>query len=146
MLVMGVVWLVGGRLRSSGEVVVRERVVAAPPSSSLAVKGDVGSVPCVSAPRVVRSSAAARKDELVVVARGETEASHPAPAMALTKQERELVQLARTGDAKDLAALDPEMRARAEAKDAVEFQRFFAEPVRGDAPPAAAAEPSVDNE
>ena len=75
------------------------------------------------------------------VAQAEVEPSHPAPAMGLTAQERELVQLARNGDAKDLAALDPETRAKAEAKDAAEFQRFFAEPVR-EAPP----EPQVDNQ
>jgi hypothetical protein len=62
--------------------------------------------------------------------------------MGLTAQERELVQLARKGDAKELVSLDPEMRAKAEAQDAAEFQKFFAEPPVVDAPPA----PKVDNE
>jgi hypothetical protein len=89
----------------------------------------------------MRDSVAARRQELVEVAKAEIEASHPAPAMGLTAQERELVQLARTGDAKDLAALGPEMRAKAEARDAAEFQKFFAEPVEP-APPA----PEADNQ
>jgi hypothetical protein len=62
--------------------------------------------------------------------------------MGLTAQEQQLVRLARTGDAKELAPLDPEMRAKAEARDAAEFQKFFAEPVGADATPA----PKVDNE
>ena len=136
-LVVGLAWLAGGRGRSR-EVVVRERVVAAP---SAAVKEDVRSVPCASAPRVVRSAVPVRRgNEGLRVASDEV--SHPAPAMGLTAQERELVQLVRKGDAKELAPLDPEMRAKAEAQDAAEFQKFFAEPVRPEVPPA----PKVDNE
>jgi hypothetical protein len=144
MVVAGLVWMAAGRGHST-EVVVRERVVTVPAASAnaMAVKEDVGG-PCVSAPRVVRDSAAERRRELVKIARAEMEMSHPAPAMGLTAQERELVQLARNGDAKDLTALDPEMRAKAEAKDAAEFQRFFAEPARGDTAPGAA--PSEDNQ
>ena len=147
MVVMGAVWLAGRHARS-GEVVARERVVAvpsAPAARAVAVKEEVRSgEPCVSMPRVVRDSAATRRQELVRIARAEMEVSHPAPAMGLTAQERELVQLARNGDVKDLAALDPEMRARAEAQDAAEFQRFFAEPVRKEAVPA--VESSADNQ
>jgi hypothetical protein len=144
-VVAGLVWMAAGR-GSSREVVVRERVVTVPAASAKAVaaKEDVGGGPCVSAPRMVLDSAAERRQQLVKIARAEMEMSHPAPAMGLTAQERELVQLARNGDAKDLTALDPEMRARAEAKDAAEFQRFFAEPARGDAAPA--AEMPADNQ
>ena len=143
MLVMGLVWMAGHRGRSgAGEVVVRERVVAAVPPA-LAVKEDVRSVPCASPAGVrVKGTLVARGSEGVRVVATEVEVSHPAPAMGLTAQERELVQLARKGDAKELVALDPEMRAKAEAQDAAEFQKFFAEPVSKDAPPA----PKVDNE
>jgi hypothetical protein len=143
MVVMGLVWLAGRSHRAGGEVVLRERVVAAPgpTANALVVKEDVRSLPCVSAPRVVRSLGVARKNESVGIARAEVEMSHPAPAMGLTAQERELVQLARNSDAKDLAALDPEMRAKAQARDAAEFQKFFAEPAVP-APPA----PEADNQ
>ena len=144
MVVVGALWMAAGRGRSR-EVVVRERVVAAPSAANaVAVKQDVRNVPCVSAPRVARDPAMSRRRELVEIAKAEMEASHPAPAMGLTAQERELVQLARTGDVKDLAALNPEMRAKAEAQDAAEFQKFFAEPVRVEAAPA--AEPAADNQ
>ncbi len=142
MLVVGLVWMAGHRGRSSaGQVVVRERVVAAVPPA-LAVREDVRSVPCASPGGVRVKGTAVRTSEGVRVVAKEVEVSHPAPAMGLTAQERELVQLARKGDAKELVSLDPEMRAKAEAQDAAEFQKFFAEPVSEDAPPA----PKVDNE
>jgi hypothetical protein len=140
-LVLGLVWLAGHRGRSSaGQVAVRERVVAAVPPA-LAVKEDVRSVPCFS-PGVRVKGVVVRTSEGVRVVATKIETSHPAPAMGLTAQERELVQLARKGDAKELVSLDPEMRAKAEAQDAAEFQKFFAEPPVVDAPPA----PKVDNE
>jgi hypothetical protein len=139
MLVLGLVWLAGHRGRSSpGQVAVRERVVA----PALAVSEDLRSVPCAS-PAVVRvKGTVVRTSEGVRVVATKIETSHPAPAMGLTAQERELVQLARKGDVKELVSLDPEMRAKAEAQDAAEFQKFFAEPVSADAAPA----PKVDNE
>jgi hypothetical protein len=99
-------------------------------------------VPC-AAPGVVRMKGnVVRTGEGVRVVATEVETSHPAPVMGLTAQERELVRLARTGDAKELVPLDPEMRAKAEAQDAAEFQKFFAEPAVVDTLPA----PKVDNE
>jgi hypothetical protein len=140
MLVVGLVWLGLGRGRSrSGEVAVKERVAAVSPG--VVVKEDVRSVPCAGPAGVRVKGNVVRGSEGVRVVATDVEVSHPAPAMGLTAQERELVQLARKGDAKELVSLDPEMRAKAEAQDAAEFQKFFAEPVV-DAAPA----PKVDNE
>jgi hypothetical protein len=119
---------------------VKQRVVAVSPG--VAVKQDVRSVPCASPGGVQVKGTVVRTSEGVRVVATNVEVSHPAPAMGLTAQERELVRLARTGDAKELAPLDPEMRAKAEAQDAAEFQKFFAEPVSADATPA----PKADNE
>ena len=138
MLVVGLVWMAGHRQVHPG-VAVKERVAAVP--AALAVKEDIRSVPCVS-PVVRVKGTVVRTSEGVRVVATKIEESHPAPAMGLTAQERELVQLARKSDAKSLAPLDPEMRAKAEAQDAAEFQKFFAEPVRPDVPP----QPTVDNE
>ncbi len=141
MLVVGFVWLGLGRGHSrSGEVAVKERVAAAVPAG-LAVKEDVRSVPCAGPAGVRVKGNVVRGSEGVRVVATDVEVSHPAPAMGLTAQERELVQLVRKGDVKELAPLNPEMRAKAEAQDAAEFQKFFAEPVV-DTPPA----PKVDNE
>ena len=41
-----------------------------------------------------------------------------------------LVRLAKDGDLKELASLNPEVRERLEAEDAAQFQRFFAEPAK----------------
>jgi hypothetical protein len=142
MLVMGLVWMAGHRGRSSaGHVAVRERAVAAVPPA-LAVRDDVRSAPCASPGGVRVKGTVVRTSEGVRVVATQIEVSHPAPAMGLTAQERELVQLAHKGDVKELISLDPEMRAKAEAQDAADFQKFFAEPVSADAPPA----PKVDNE
>ena len=139
MLAVGLVMLAGHRPVRPG-VAMKERVAAAPPG--VAVKADVRSVPCVSPAGVRVKGAVVRTSEGVRVVATKIETSHPAPALGLTAQERELVQLARKGDAKELVSLDPEMRAKAEAQDAAEFQKFFAEPVSADASPA----PKVDNE
>jgi hypothetical protein len=52
----------------------------------------------------------------------------------LTAQERELVRLTQQVDPKELANLNPDMRAKMEAQDAAEFEQFFAAPpkVTGD--------------
>jgi hypothetical protein len=143
-VVMGLVWL-GGRSHRAGGEVARERGVVGVPQGVGAVKEEVWSEPCVSAPpRVVRESAAERKRELVGIVRATMAASHPAPPMGLTAQERELVQLSRSSDAKELVTPDPEMRAKAEAQNAAEFQRFFGEPAQGETVPVAV--PSVDNQ
>jgi hypothetical protein len=139
-MLVGVLVLLAGHRQVRPGVAVKERVAAAPPG--VAVKQDVRSVPCVSPGGMRVKGTVVRTSEGVRVVATKIETSHPAPALGLTAQERELVQLARKGDAKELVALDPEMRAKAEAQDAAEFQKFFAEPVSADTPPA----PKVDNE
>lgn len=140
MLLVGLVWMAGHRQAHPG-VAVKERVAAVPPA---AVVGVARVKPCATPGLVgvAHNVTRVRRDDSVRVA--EVEVSHPAPAMGLTAQERELVQLARKGDAKNLAPLDPEMRAKAEAQDAAEFQKFFAEPVRVEAAPV--PDPAVDNQ
>ena len=64
--------------------------------------------------------------------------SKPAPELPLTAQERELVRLARTGDAKELApTLNEEAQAKLEVEDKKEFERFFT-------PPPAPPEPAIE--
>ncbi len=55
-----------------------------------------------------------------------TAPSHPAPALPLTAEERELVQIARTGDPKTLATINPETQAKLQAQESAEFEKFFA--------------------
>ncbi len=55
-------------------------------------------------------------------------ASHPAPPMPLTEQEKLLLRIAHTGDPVELAMLNPEIRARREAQGEAEFQEFFPPP------------------
>jgi hypothetical protein len=55
-------------------------------------------------------------------------ASHPAPPLPLTEQERLLVRIAETGSPQEIALLNPEMRAKEEAKREAEFQRAFEQP------------------
>ena len=49
---------------------------------------------------------------------------HPAPEAPLTQQERLLVRIAQSRDPHALAMLNSEMRARREAEEDAEFQRF----------------------
>jgi len=52
-------------------------------------------------------------------------ASHPAPPMPLTEQERLLLRIAHKGDPVEMAMLDPGLRAAQDAEDETDFQRFF---------------------
>jgi hypothetical protein len=52
-------------------------------------------------------------------------ASHPAPPLPLTEQERLLLRIAHRGDPVELAMLDPTMRAARDVEEGAEFQRFF---------------------
>jgi hypothetical protein len=52
-------------------------------------------------------------------------ASHPAPPMPLTEQERLLLRIAHRGDPVELAMLDPLRRAARDVEEQTEFQRFF---------------------
>ena len=60
--------------------------------------------------------------------------SRPAPPLPLTEQERLMLRLARVGERRELAKLDPMLRMDQEAQEAAEFQRFF-EPVESVAEP-----------
>jgi len=55
-------------------------------------------------------------------------ASHPAPPMPLTADERGLVQFARTAGPSQLASLNTEAQAKLQEEDATEFARFFNPP------------------
>jgi hypothetical protein len=54
-------------------------------------------------------------------------ASHPAPPMPLTEQERLLLRIVHKGDPVEMAMLDPMQRASRNAEERAEFQRFFGE-------------------
>jgi len=59
-------------------------------------------------------------------------ASHPAPPMPLTEQERLLLRIAHRGDPVELAMLNHEIRAKQEEEEKAEFQRFFEPATTGD--------------
>ena len=52
----------------------------------------------------------------------------PAPEAPLTEEERLLLRIAHMGDPEEIAMLDPDKRAKAEAEETSEFQSFFAQP------------------
>ena len=52
-------------------------------------------------------------------------ASHPAPPMPLTEQERLLLRIVHKDDPVEVAVLNPAWRAARDAEDQAEFQRFF---------------------
>ncbi len=54
--------------------------------------------------------------------------SHPAPALPLTAQERELARLVHTAGPTELAMLNSENEARVEAEEAAAFNKFFTPP------------------
>jgi hypothetical protein len=62
-------------------------------------------------------------------------ASHPAPPMPLTEQERLLLRIAHRGDPVELAMLDPVLRDVRDAEEQADFQRFFG-PERTEQPTA----------
>ena len=70
----------------------------------------------MAAPRIMRRQSHGRAAQL---------ASSPAPPLPLTEQERLLLRLARGQDEKDLAILNPDVRAAQSAKATQQFQQFF---------------------
>ena len=61
-----------------------------------------------------------------VHAAGETQAtSFPAPPLPLTEQEKLLLRLAHRGDPKNMAILNPDVRAAQTAEATQQFQQFF---------------------
>jgi len=95
-------------------------------------------------------------EEAVVVRGGEADAvawsemraaSHPAPELPLTEEEKLLVRIVRRGDPQQLAMLDPVKLAARDAEEKAEFQSFFA-PAKTEEPATgqATAEESVTDE
>ena len=83
--------------------------------------------PCAS-PTVMRVRSIAAAPQVETMLAENRAPSRPAPELALTAQERELVRLARTADPKQLAMLNPETQARLDAEEAAEFEKFFTPP------------------
>lgn len=116
---------------------VRTAGAAFPPSPP---SGLMAKSPQISQPRSnVRSMGKidARKTRLVQNTDSETlhelrATGYPAPPMPLTEQERLLLRLVHAGDPVELAMLNPEIRARREAEDEAEFERFFPPPATVD--------------
>lgn len=52
-------------------------------------------------------------------------ASHPAPPMPLTEQEKLMLRIVHRGDPVEMAMLNPEMRAKQVTESKEEFQKFF---------------------
>jgi hypothetical protein len=73
------------------------------------------------APR--RTGARIRSEEAVLLSDLHTP-SHPAPEAPLTQEEKLLLRVVHKGDPQVIAMLDPEERARQEAKSEAEFQKF----------------------
>jgi hypothetical protein len=59
-------------------------------------------------------------------------ASHPAPPLPLTEQEKLLLRIVHKGDPVELAMLDPMQRAAREAKDKADVKSFFEPSTTGD--------------
>jgi hypothetical protein len=83
--------------------------------------------PCAS-PTVMRVHSVVATPQIETLRAESRAPSRPAPELALTAQERELVRLARTADPKQLAILNPETQARLDAEEAAEFEKFFTPP------------------
>ena len=58
-------------------------------------------------------------------------ASHPAPPMPLTEQEKLLLRIAHKGDPVEFAELDPVQRAARDADERAEVERFFVPTTKG---------------
>ena len=54
--------------------------------------------------------------------------NHPAPEAPLSQQERLLLRIAQSGNPKELAMLNSQLRAQQEAEDEAEFQKFVEPP------------------
>jgi hypothetical protein len=59
-------------------------------------------------------------------------ASHPAPPLPLTEQEKLLLRIVHKGDPVELAMLDPMQRAAQEARDKADVKSFFEPSTTGD--------------
>jgi len=138
MLALGLVMVVGHRMRGSVGLPDRKEIAGRDGIATYSGAGDSASAqsrrgPCASSGVLqVRRDSAAPSGEMVRIA--SVARSYSIADAPLTAQERELVRLARAGDPKELAILNPEIREKLEAQDTAQFQSFFAEPVDKPAP------------
>jgi hypothetical protein len=140
MIVTGAVLFAGHLLRprtlvpDSGQLAVRETVspTATPVAATHTTPASEDRArPCISPnlPRVRNVVPTPSDEKLLAESRDDSAApSHPAPALALTAQERGLVRLVRTSDPKELGTLNSETQAKLQAKDEADFDKFFAPP------------------
>ena len=108
-----------------------QRAASTPSAAHITPVSETHSAPCPSPAvlRVPRTAPPNAHPTLLAQARVDTQApSLPAPALPLTAQERGLVQIARTGDPKALANINPETEAKLLAQQSAEFEKFFAPP------------------
>jgi hypothetical protein len=122
-----------------------EPSTTAPPSPATEVAlSSSQRLPC-AAPTLLpvrRPNSASIPRQLFLTAAAESAApSHPAPALPLTPQERQLVRLVKTTDPAQLAALSPEKRAQEDARESAEFAKFFEPP-----PPLPSPYPDPESE
>jgi hypothetical protein len=113
------------------------QTAATPSAAHITPVSELRATPCTSPAvlRVHRAAPAAAQPTLVAEARIDASApSHPAPALPLTAQERELVRIARNGDPQQLATINPETEAKLRAQETAEFDKFFAPPPAQPAP------------
>ena len=102
-------------------------------------KDGPGAVSVYGGRRVVSSTSRGvrgRREAEAAGVRAVRATSFPAPPLPLTEQERLLVRVVHTGDAGELAMLDPQARVQQEARQKTAFHEFFPElPVSDDQPP-----------
>jgi hypothetical protein len=58
--------------------------------------------------------------------------SHPAPEEPLTQEEKLLLRVVHRGDSREMAILNPEVRAKNEAEDEAEFRQFVEQSNEGE--------------
>lgn len=68
----------------------------------------------------------------LAVLRSTRAASQPAPVAPLTKEERLLLRIAHTGDPREMAMLNPEIRSQQAADTEAQFKRFVEQSSKGD--------------
>lgn len=144
MVVVGVVMLAehfvwGPRVHSVREIASSVAPTHAAVIGVVAREDRRGDCASSSGLRVADAGVAQRHDGVRVAVAG---VSLLMPGPPLTAEERGLVRLAKVGDLKQLASLNPEIREQLEAEDAAQFRSFFAEPVRP-VPAEPAAQPTT---
>jgi hypothetical protein len=135
MLAVGVVMLASHFVRGAGvhgEMTVRSVAPQVAPARAavvgVAAREERGG-PCGSS-ELLQAANGVPSQRLGGVRVESPERPQSLPESTLTVEERGLLRLVKTGDLKELASLNPEVRERLEAEDAAQFQRFFAEPAK----------------